>query len=216
MNLAVPFPRPARRGALLAAALAAASLLGGCAPLLLGGAAVGSAKVVTDRRTSGTQLEDQEIELKAVNRGREIVGDPGHINATSYNRLVLLTGEVPSEADKSSVEQSVTRIENVRRVVNELAVMGASSLGARSNDTLLTAKVKTSLIDAKDLMASTIKVVTERGTVYLMGIVTEREATRAADLARSVSGVQKVVRVFQVVSEAELANLQPSKAPVEK
>ena len=216
MNLAVPSPRLARRGALLAAALAAASLLGGCAPLLLGGAAVGSAMVVTDRRTSGTQLEDQEIELKAVNRGREIVGDPGHINATSYNRLVLLTGEVPSEADKASVEQSVTRIENVRRVVNELAVMGASSLGARSNDTLLTAKVKTSLIDAKDLMASTIKVVTERGTVYLMGIVTEREAARAADLARSVSGVQKVVRVFQVVSEAELANLQPSKAPVEK
>ena len=216
MNLVAPFPRPARRGALLAAALAAASLLGGCAPLLLGGAAVGSAMVVTDRRTSGTQLEDQEIELKAVNRGREIVGDPGHINATSYNRLVLLTGEVPSEADKASVEQSVTRIENVRRVVNELAVMGASSLGARSNDTLLTAKVTTSLIDAKDLMASTIKVVTERGTVYLMGIVTEREATRAADLARSVSGVQKVVRVFQVVSEAELANLQPAKAPVEK
>ena len=216
MNLAVPSPRLARRGALLAAALAAASLLGGCAPLLLGGAAVGRAMVVTDRRTSGTQLEDQEIELKAVNRGREIVGDAGHINATSYNRLVLLTGEVPSEADKASVEQSVTRIENVRRVVNELAVMGASSLGARSNDTLLTAKVKTSLIDAKDLMASTIKVVTERGTVYLMGIVTEREATRAADLARSVSGVQKVVRVFQVVSEAELANLQPSKAPVEK
>ena len=216
MNLAVPSPRLARRGALLAAALAAASLLGGCAPLLLGGAAGGSALVVTDPRTSGTQLEDQEIELKAVNRGREIVGDAGHINATSYNRLVLLTGEVPSEADKASVEQSVTRIENVRRVVNELAVMGASSLGARSNDTLLTAKVKTSLIDAKDLMASTIKVVTERGTVYLMGIVTEREATRAADLARSVSGVQKVVRVFQVVSEAELANLQPSKAPVEK
>ena len=172
--------------------------------------------IVTDRRTSGPPLEAQEIELKAVTRGREIVGDPGHINATSYNRLVLLTGEVPSEADKASVEQSVTRIENVRRVVNELAVMGASSLGARSNDTLLTAKVKTSLIDAKDLMASTIKVVTERGTVYLMGIVTEREATRAADLARSVSGVQKVVRVFQVVSEAELANLQPSKAPVEK
>ena len=216
MNLAAPSPRLARRGALLAAALAAASLLGGCAPLLLGGAAVGSAMVVTDRRTSGTQLEDQEIELKAVNRGREITGDAGHINATSYNRLVLLTGEVPSEADKASVEQSVTRIENVRRVVNELAVMGASSLGARSNDTLLTAKVKTSLIDAKDLMASTIKVVTERGTVYLMGIVTEREATRAADLARSVSGVQKVVRVFQVVSEAELANLQPTKAPVEK
>ena len=203
------------RRALLAASLAAATLLGGCA-VLLGGAAVGSALMVTDRRTSGTQLEDQEIELKAVNRAREIVGDAGHVNATSYNRLVLLTGEVPSEADKTAVEQSVTRIENVRTVVNELAVMGASSLGARSNDTLLTTKVKTSFIDAKDVFSNAIKVVTERGTVYLMGIVTEREANRASDLARSVSGVQKVVRVFQIISEAELANIQPKQAPASK
>jgi osmotically-inducible protein OsmY len=208
--------RVARRLTLLGAGLAAASLLGGCAPLLLGGAAVGSALVVTDRRTSGTQLEDQEIELKAVNRARELVGDAGHVNATSYNRLVLLTGEVPTEADKAAVEQSVTRIENVRTVVNELAVMGASSLGARSNDTLLTTKVKTSLIDAKDVFANSIKVVTERGTVYLMGIVTEREANRATDLARSVAGVQKVVRVFQVITEAELANIQPKQAPASK
>jgi osmotically-inducible protein OsmY len=208
--------RVARRLTLLGAGLAAASLLGGCAPLLLGGAAVGSALVVTDRRTSGTQLEDQEIELKAVNRARELVGDAGHVNATSYNRLVLLTGEVPTEADKAAVEQSVTRIENVRTVVNELAVMGASSLGARSNDTLLTTKVKTSLIDAKDVFANSIKVVTERGTVYLMGIVTEREANRATDLARSVAGVQKVVRVFQVITEAELANIQPKQAPDSK
>jgi osmotically-inducible protein OsmY len=208
--------RVARRLTLLGAGLAAASLLGGCAPLLLGGAAVGSALVVTDRRTSGTQLEDQEIELKAVNRARELVGDAGHVNATSYNRLVLLTGEVPTEADKTAVEQSVTRIENVRTVVNELAVMGASSLGARSNDTLLTTKVKTSLIDAKDVFANSIKVVTERGTVYLMGIVTEREANRATDLARSVAGVQKVVRVFQVITEAELANIQPKQAPDSK
>ena len=209
-----PFIRPLGRIA-LPVALAAATLLAGCAPLLLGGAAVGSAMVVTDRRTSGTQLEDQEIELKAVNRSRDITGDPGHVNATSYNRLVLLTGEVPSEADKAKVVQSVATIDNVRKVVDELAVMGASSLTARSNDTLLTPKVKTSLIDAKDVFANAIKVVTERGTVYLMGIVTEREANRAADIARTVPGVQKVVRVFDIVSEAELANIQPKQAPTQ-
>ena len=209
-----PFIRPLGRVA-LPVALAAATLLAGCAPLLLGGAAVGSAMVVTDRRTSGTQLEDQEIELKAVNRSRDITGDPGHVNATSYNRLVLLTGEVPSEADKAKVVQSVATIDNVRKVVDELAVMGASSLTARSNDTLLTTKVKTSLIDAKDVFANSVKVVTERGTVYLMGIVTEREANRAADIARTVPGVQKVVRVFDIVSEAELANIQPKQAPTQ-
>ncbi|HSN32206.1 MAG TPA: BON domain-containing protein [Ideonella sp.] len=209
-----PFFRPLGRAA-LPATLAVAALLAGCAPLLVGGAAVGSAMMVTDRRTSGTQLEDQEIELKAVNRSREITGDPGHVNATSYNRLVLLTGEVPSDADKAKVVQSVATIDNVRKVVDELAVMGASSLTARSNDTLLTTKVKTSLIDAKDVFANSVKVVTERGTVYLMGIVTEREANRAADIARTVPGVQKVVRVFDIVSEAELANIQPRQAPTQ-
>ena len=110
-----------------------------------------------------------------------------------------------------AVEQAIARIENVRSTVNDLAVMGASSLGARSNDTILTSKVKATYIDAKDLQASAVKVVTERGTVYLMGRVTEREATRAAELARSISGVQKVVRVFEVLTEAELATLGDQK-----
>ena len=191
-------------------ALAALSL-GGCAALLVGGAAVGTALVATDRRTSGVQLEDQNIELKAVNRIRDAVGERGHINATSYNRTVLLSGEVASEADRSAIEQSIAKIENVRSTVNELAVMGATSLTARSNDAVLTSKVKASYVDAKDLQSNAIKVVTERGTVFLMGRVTEREATRAADLARGISGVQKVVRVFEILTEAELAALGGTK-----
>ncbi len=194
----------------LCAGVLAAVILSGCAALVVGGA-VGTALVVTDRRTAGTQLEDQNIELKALTRIRESVGDRGHINTTSYNRLVLLTGEVQSEADRSAVEQSIGRIEGVRSVVNELAVMGASSMTARSNDTILTSKVKASFIDAKDLQAGAVKVVTERGVVYLMGRVTEREANRATDLARGVSGVQKVVKVFEMLTEAELATLGEQK-----
>ena len=191
-------------------ALAALSL-GGCAALVVGGAAVGTALVATDRRTSGVQLEDQSIELKAVNRIRDAVGERGHINATSYNRTVLLSGEVATEADRSAIEQSIAKIENLRSTVNELAVMGSTSLTARSNDAVLTSKVKASYLDAKDLQSNAIKVVTERGTVFLMGRVTEREATRAADLARGVSGVQKVVRVFEILTEAELAALGGTK-----
>jgi osmotically-inducible protein OsmY len=140
---------------------------------------------------------------------REAIGDRGHVNVTSYNKLVLISGEVASEADKAAVEQAVTRIENVRSIVNELAIATTATLSSRSNDTFLTSKIKASFVDAKDLQANAFKVVTERGIVYLMGRVTEREAGRAAEVARGVSGVQKVVRVFEVVSEAELADVQP-------
>jgi osmotically-inducible protein OsmY len=199
--------------AALAAALAASALLAACAPLLVGGAMFGTTLMVSDRRTSGTQIEDQSIELKALTRVREVVGDRAHVSTTSYNRLVLLTGEVPTDADKAAVEQAVARIENVRSIVNELAVMDSTSLTGRSNDTILTSKVKASFIDAKDLFANAFKVVTERGTVYLMGRVTDREAGRASDIARGVSGVQKVVRVLEVITEAELADVQPKQAP---
>jgi osmotically-inducible protein OsmY len=204
---------PTRRLAALAAALSATLLLGACAPLVVGGVAVGTSLVVTDRRTSGTQVEDQTIEVKGATRVREVVGDRGHAIVTSYNRLVLLTGEVPTEADKAAIEQSLARIDNVRTVVNELAVMPSSSLTSRSNDTILTSKVKASFVDAKDLQSNAFKVVTERGVVYMMGLVTEREATRATDIARGVGGVQKVVRVFDVLTEAELAGLQAKPAP---
>ncbi len=200
------------RPTLLLAGLAAATLLSACAPLLVGGAVVGTSMVVTDRRTSGTQLEDQSIELKAKTRVREAVGERGHVNITSYNRTVPLTGEVAADVDKVAVEQAVAKVEGVRTVVNELAVMGSSSLASRSNDAVLTSKVKASYIDAKDVFANAIKVTTERGTVYLMGRVTEREANRASDIARGVAGVQKVVKVFEVITEAELAEIQPKQA----
>ena len=183
------------------------SALSGCAALLIGGAFVGGALMVTDRRSSGTQIDDQAIEFKSGSRARDLVGDRGHINTTSYNRQVLITGEVATEGDKAAVEQAIARIENVRSVFNELGVTGISSLNSRSADTLLTSKVKASLVDAKDILANVFKVVTERGTVYLMGRVTEREATRATEVAQRVPGVAKVVRVFDILTDAELADL---------
>lgn len=200
------------RPALLLAGLAATTLISACAPLLVGGAVVGTSMVVTDRRTSGTQLEDQSIEIKAQTRVRESVGERGHVTITSYNRNVLLTGEVAADTDKVAVEQAVAKIEGVRTVINELAVMGSASLASRSSDAVLTSKVKASYVDAKDVFANAIKVVTERGTVYLMGRVTEREANRASDIARGVPGVLKVVKVFEVITEAELAEIQPKQA----
>jgi osmotically-inducible protein OsmY len=195
-----------RRGALLAALLAT-QLFAGCAPLVLGGAVVGG-MMAADRRSSGAQLEDQAIELKSTNRIPAIVGERGHVNVTSYNRMVLITGEVATEADKAAVEQAVGQIDNVRSIVNELAIMAPTSIGSRSNDVVLTSKVKASLIDAKDLQANAFKVVTERQQVFLMGRVTEREANRASDVARSISGVQKVIRVFEIVTEAQLASMK--------
>lgn len=203
-SLSNPMPR---RGAFLAAALAAGLLMSACAPLVVGGAAVGSALVFSDRRTSGAQLEDSAIELKAGNRARELLADRGHLNFSSYNRMLLVTGELPTEADRQALERTLSGIENLRGVVNETAVLGNSSLSSRSNDAILTSKVKATFIDAKDLQAHAFKVVTERGTVYLLGRVTEREAGRAVELARSISGVQKVVRVFEILTEAELARL---------
>lgn len=192
----------------LLAAGALAGTLSACAPLIVGGAVVGGL-VATDRRTSGAQLEDEGIELRAASRVREALGDRAHVNLTSYNRQVLLTGEVPSEQAKQQVEQIVSRVENVRAIVNELAVMGNSTLGQRSSDTLVTGKVRASLVDAKDLYANAFKVVTERGTTYLMGRVTQREADRATAIARTVGGVQKVVRIFELISEQELQQILP-------
>lgn len=196
------------RSTLLIVTLAATSALSACAPLLLAGAVVGGSMIVTDRRTSGVQLEDQAIELKALSRVREVLGERGNVSTVSYGRQVLITGEVPTDADKAAVAQAVSRIENVQSIVDEVAVMAPTSLTSRSNDAIITSKVKANLVDAKDILANAFKVVTERGTVYLMGRVTEREANRAADVARSVGGVQKVVKVFDIVSEAELADLQ--------
>jgi len=198
---------------------AAAALLGalcvvssGCAPLLLGGAFVGGGLVATDRRTTGIQLEDEGIERRASTRVRELA-TLGHVNVTSYNRVLLITGEVASEADKTAIADALGKVENVKSVVNELGIGQNSSAGSRTTDAFLTTKVKATLVDAKDVQANAYKVVVERAIVYLMGRVTEREANRGAELARSVSSVQKVVRVFEILSEEELANLGKSSSP---
>ena len=195
---------------------AAAALSGGltaCVPLVLGGAFGGGAMVASDRRTSGTQLEDEGIELRALSRLQNPLGERSHINLTSYNRQVLLTGEVASAQDKQQIEKTAAGVENVASIVNELAVMGNSTLTQRSSDTLVTARVKASLIDARDLSANAFKVVTERGTTYLMGRVTQREADRATQVVRAAPGVQKVVRMFEIISEQELARLLPAARP---
>jgi len=205
-------PKRTSASPLLAAAVAvaAATLLEGCAPLVVGAAVVGGAMVVTDRRSSGAQVDDEVIQAKANGRlGEAIPGDNVRINTTSYNRMVLLTGEVPNDADKTTAEQVVARIDNVVSVVNELTVGPPNSFNEKTNAAFITTKVKASLVDAKDVFSNQIKVVTHRGVVYLMGRVTEREAARAAEIARGVSGVVKVVKVFEIMSEAELANTAP-------
>ena len=186
--------------------------LSACAPLMIAGVA-GTAMVASDRRTSGAQLEDESIELRAQARIRDNLGERVHVNVTSFNRQVLLTGEVTAEKDRQAVLQLVERIENVKAVVNELAVMPLSNLSERSNDLLIVAKVKASFVDSRDLFANAFKVVTERGTVYLMGRVTQREANSATQLTRNVGGVNKVVRLFEIISEDELRNLLPPPAP---
>jgi osmotically-inducible protein OsmY len=190
---------------LAAATLAAA--LSACAPLIIGGAAVG-AMVTLDRRTSGAQLDDEAIELRGASRLREALGAV-HVNINSFNRQVLLTGEVPNEAAKQTAEQVISRVDNVKGIVNELAVMSSTTLAQRSSDTLVTAKVRASLVDARDLYVTAFKVVTERGTVYLMGRVTQREADRATQMVRTIPGVQRVVRIFEIISEEDLRRLAP-------
>ena len=190
------------------------SVLSACAPLMIAGVA-GTALVASDRRTSGAQLEDETIEIRAQARIRDNLGERVHVNVTSFNRQVLLTGEVTAEKDRQGVLQLVERIENVKSVVNELSVMPLTNLSERSNDLLINAKVKASFVDSKDLFASAFKVVVERGVVYLMGRVTQREATSATQVTRNVGGVNKVVRLFEVISEDELRNLLPPPAPAD-
>ena len=182
--------------------------LTGCIELMVGGAVMGGV-AAADRRTLGAQTEDKSIALKGESRIPSIVGDIGHVNVTSFNRRVLLTGEVRDEAMKNAVEREVRNIEGVESVANELIIAGPASYTSRSNDALITGKVKASLVDMKTISAASFKVVTENGTVFLMGRVTQREGTVASDVARGVSGVQKVVKLFDYISEAELKQLQP-------
>lgn len=182
--------------------------LSGCIPLMVGGAVM-TGMVATDRRTSGTVVEDEGIEIKAALRVRENLGERAHVNVTSYNRQVLITGEVPNAQDRQLVEQVVANVDNVRNIVNELAILGNSTLTQRSSDSVVTGRVKAALLDTKDLFANSFKVVTEHGTTYVMGRVTQREATRATEVITAQSGVQRLVRVLEIISEDELARLVP-------
>lgn len=168
-----------------------------CAPVVAGGAVAGGAVVAGDRRTSGAYVEDQGIEIKAGNRISDKLGDKAHINVTSFNRSVLITGEATSDEDKQEAERIVRAIPNVRSVVNEIAVAGISSLASRSNDAYITSKVKARYLEANKFQVLHVKVVTENGVVYLLGLVSHQEAADAADLASTTSGVKKVVTLFE-------------------
>lgn len=195
-----------------------------CLPFLAGcfGAAVvgvgAGALMLTDRRASETYVTDEGIELRAGNRISENHGTKVHVNVTSYNRMVLLTGEVPSAAVKAEVEKLINAVPNVKSISNELAIAGPSSLTGRSNDSYLTSKVKARFVDAQKFSANHVKVVTEAGVVFLLGLVTQTEADAAVEIARTTGGVQKVVRVFEIISPEEARRLDSPpaehKAPV--
>ena len=180
--------------------------LSACAPLMVGGAVM-TGMVAVDRRTTGIQLEDEGIELRTAQGLRQNLGENAHVNVTSYNRQVLLTGEVATAAQKDMADKLAQSQENVKAVANELTVQPVSSLTQRSKDIIITGQLKALFVDAKDLQSNAFKVVTENSVVYLMGRVTSREAQRATDIARSVSGVTKVVRVLDIISEEELKRL---------
>ncbi|MEO7159965.1 MAG: BON domain-containing protein [Polaromonas sp.] len=191
-----------------AAVLLTAALTACVGPLIVGGAMVGGTLVAVDRRTSGAQLDDETIELRAASQISSNLGTRVRVSVTSYNRQVLLTGEVPNLQDKQRVEQVVKGVDSVASVVNELAVLNSPSFMDRSADALLTGRIKAMLLDTNDLQSNAFKVVTERNTTYLMGRVTQREADRATEVVRATPGVQKVVRIFEIISEQELERLR--------
>ncbi len=196
------------RCALVAAALASTLTLQGCEVLALGAVAGGSAVVAVDRRTTGIQLEDKTIEIKVGQRAKERLGDKGNVNVTAYNRAVLLSGEVPTEADRAAIERAAAQVENVKGVVNELTVGFPSALTARAADGIIAGKIRAKFIEAADLSLPAFKITVEGGVVYLMGMVSEAEARRATQLAASVSGVKKVVRVIETISAEEVLRLR--------
>ena len=170
--------------------------LQGCFPVVAAGAGAG-VLLAEDRRTSGIYIEDQGIELKASNRIDEKLKDAVHVGVTSYNRHVLLTGSAPTEALKQEAESITRTVPNISNVINEIAVANPNSLTARGNDAYLTSKVKARFIDANKFQVNHVKVVTENGVVYLLGLVKHQEADDATEIARTTGGVQKVVKLFE-------------------
>lgn len=188
-------------------AVAALTTISGtaCAPLVIGAVAAGTAMVVTDRRTTGSQVEDQSIQLRLADQLRAVFANqPVNINVNSFDGKVLLTGEVPDEAAKARAGSVAAASQNVRVVVNELAIMPPSTTSERTADAALSAKVRTALINTREVEVNSIKFVTERGIVYLMGYVTDKEGQIAAIVASKVSGVKQVVKVFDIASQEEV------------
>lgn len=206
-RFARPFPRRLASAAVASALVAATLSLSGCFPLAATGVAVG-VLAATDRRTIGTQTEDTGIEVKAASRLREELKNAGGISVTSFNRKVLITGQVIDDTTRQAAERIVAGVENVRSVHNELQVSGRVSLGTTASDATISTRVKAAFVDAKDLQANTVKVVTEAGVVYLMGIVSRAEGDRAAQVASRVSGVTRVVTVFEYASADEIARIE--------
>jgi osmotically-inducible protein OsmY len=184
-----------RRTVVLALALIAPMY--GCVPVMLGAGGAAAVTSLEDRRSTGAQIDDESIEIRASNRVNDRFGDRAHVNVTSYNRIALITGEVPDERAREQVEKIVLAVPNVRGVTNDVQISGASSLGSRANDSYLTTKVRGRLLDTKRISPVHVKVVSEAGVVYLMGIVTEAEADEAVEIARTTGGVRKVVKVFE-------------------
>jgi len=195
--------RMARPLAVIALAGALVAMLQGCVGVVVGGAVVGGF-AATDRRTLGAQTEDKEIALKANARLPSVVGDSGHVDITSYDRRVLLTGEVKDEQMKQAVGDEIKQIPGVQGVMNELEIIGISNFGSRSNDLFITSKISATFVNERGLNANSIKVVTERGTVYLLGRVTQHEGEIAASLVSGVSGVTRVIKMFEYISDDEL------------
>jgi osmotically-inducible protein OsmY len=192
-------------------------MLAGCFGAAVVGVGAG-ALMITDRRNSETYIADESMEVRASNRINEKYGDKVHVNTTSYNRMVLLTGEVPSAEIKADVEKIVSGVPNVKSISNELAIAGPSSFGGRSNDSYITSKVKARFVDANKFSPNHVKVVTEAGVSFLLGLVTQAEANAAVEIARTTGGVQKVVRVFEIISpeQAKALDNKPDPGPEPK
>ncbi len=204
--------KPSPRTLAAALMLAALPLLQACLPVVATGVAAGTL-LAADRRVSENYLADEAIELRAVGRINDRFGDRVHVNVTSYNKRVLITGEAPDAASRDGIAKLVQELPNVSTVFNELQVSGQSSFGARSNDTFLTTKVKSRYVEANKFGANHVKVVTEANVVYLMGIVTAAEASAAVEIARTTGGVQKVVRLFEIISEAQAKQIDRTPPP---
>jgi osmotically-inducible protein OsmY len=192
------------------ALITALPMLQGCVPVVIGAGAAAGVMTAHDRRSTGTQTDDETTEWKAAQRVPEKFKAASHLNFTSYNRRLLITGEVPSEEAKAIIGEEAGKVEGIKLVFNEVAVAPASSLGNRSNDSYITSKLKARLVDSNQLSANHIKVVTENTVAYLMGIVTEKESKVAVEIARRTDGVRKVVNVMEVVPDSDVKRLDSS------